>query len=340
MAYSKKGELQVDRWDDFRLFVAVANSASIKRAAGVLGTTQSAVSKRLDRLEKALGTRLFDRGATGTKLTYQGERILPRALAAQHELTLALSEAKGAGNRVEGDCSVLLGDGVANYWVSRFLPAYFDRYPNIELRMILDHDLSAPRNEVFDIRLHYFEPSNTEQIARPLATVHFIPFVSRSYAAKHGVPRSKEDLQSHRVLDLSQYLSTSGSWAAWFGKDTDKYTSLFTNQSAFLAHCVTNGVGIGLMPTYMVLVAPDLIPLDLGLKFTTKLFASYHRERSLKPQVKSTLSYLRNIVFDRRLMPWFRDEFLQPDAEWVEVFKSLTEPALDYNGSAVVEAHR
>src|ERR1700733_6375566 len=149
--YSRKGDPRLDRWDDFRLFVAVANSASIKRAATLLGTTQSAVSKRLDRLEKSLGTRLFDRGASGTKLTFQGERILPRALAAQQELALALSEARDAGNRVEGDCSVLLGDGIANYWLTRFLPAYFDRYPKIELRMILDHDLSAPRNEVFDI---------------------------------------------------------------------------------------------------------------------------------------------------------------------------------------------
>jgi DNA-binding transcriptional LysR family regulator len=206
--------------------------------------------------------------------------------------------------------------------------------------MILDHDLSAPRNEVFDIRLHYFEPSNSEQIARPIATVHFMPFASRSYVAKHGLPGSKEDLQSHRVLDLSQYLSTSGSWAAWFGKDNDKYTSLFTNQSAFLAHCVASGVGVGLMPTYMVLVAPDLIPLDLGLKFTTKLFASYHRERSLKPQVKSTLSFLRNVVFDRRSMPWFRDEFAVPGDEWLEIFGRLEEPAREYNGSSLEMARR
>jgi DNA-binding transcriptional LysR family regulator len=173
---------------------------------------------------------------------------------------------------------------------------------------------------VFDVRLHYFEPSGPEQIAKSLATVHFIPFASRRYAERYGLPGTKEELRNHRALDLSQYLTTSGSWSTWFGSDVEKVTSVFTNQSAFLARCVTNGVGIALMPTYMVLVEKDLIPLNLGLKFTTKLFASYRRECALKQPVKTTLSFLRNVVFDTKAMPWFAEEFALPAPEWNEIF--------------------
>ena len=323
MAYSKKDEPFGDRWDDFRFFIAVANSASIKRAAALLGTTQSAVSKRIDRLEQTLGTKLFDRGATGTRLTYQGERILPHALSAQRELSLAQTEAQGACVRIEGDCSILLSDGVANYWLSQFLPAFFDAYPNIELKMILDHDLSAPRNEIFDVRMHYFEPSNPEQISRPLASVHFMPFASRDYIERYGMPQSIADLQHHRVLDLSQYLTTSGSWSSWFGSDINKTTSLFTNQSSFLVRCVTNSVGIALMPTYITLVEPNLVPLKLGMKFRTTLFASYHRERALKQPVKTMLSFLRSYVFEPKVMPWFFEEFVTPADDWGGLLESL-----------------
>lgn len=331
LGYSKKDDPLTGQWDDFRFFVAVAKTSSIKRAALALGTTQPAVSKRLDRLEHTLGTRLFDRSASGSRLTYQGERILPRLLAAHREIVLARNEAQSAGCRIEGDCSLLMSDGIANYWVSRFLPSFFDAYPNIELRVVLGYDLTAPRDEIYDIRLHYFDPANPELIARPLATVHFLPFASRGYLERCGTPRTIADLEQHRILDSAQYLTSSSSWSAWFGDKIEKAVSLFTNQSAFLASCVLNGVGIALMPSYMVLASRDFVPLDIGLNFKTKLFASYRREGTLKQPVKVTLAFLRQLVFDPRTMPWFSENFEMPVAHWHD---GAHAPATTINGQA------
>jgi DNA-binding transcriptional LysR family regulator len=320
LGYSRKCEPPVD-WDDYRVFAAVAKAASLKRAALLLGTTQSSVGKRIDRLEESLGTRLFDRGPTGAKLTFQGERILPHVTTAQRELALAQGQALNASARIDGDCTLLTMDGIANYWIARFLPAFYDHFPHIELKLTLGHhELSAPRNDIYDIRLHYFEPANSEQIAKQVATVHFIPFASRSYIEKYGMPQTREDLANHRILDSSQYLTSSASWAAWFGADIEKEVSLFTNQSSFLARCVASGTGIALMPSYMALVDREFVALDLDIVFRTKLFVNYHRERVLKPQVKTTLWFLRNIVFDPASMPWFADEFLCPTPEWAEAF--------------------
>lgn len=304
------------RWDDFRYFLSVAKSSSIKRAAVELQTTQSAVSKRLDRLERTLGVRLVDRGHAGTKLTYQGELVLNHAMAAEAALTRAQKDAHAAESRIEGDCSILLGDGVANYWIAPFLDSFFSVYPDIELKMVLDHDLTAPRNEIFDIRLHYHAPSDTAQIAKPLCTVHFMPFASRGYLSRHGTPHCIGDLANHRLIDQAQYLISRGSWATWFENAQLKRTSLFTNQSTFLARAVQAGVGIALMPTYMTLIDPDFVPLDIEMRFSLRLFASYQRERALKQPVRMTLNYLRDRVFDTKNMPWFASEFAPPDPHW------------------------
>jgi DNA-binding transcriptional LysR family regulator len=72
------------------------------------------LSKRLSRLEKSLNARLIDRGPMGAVLTYQGERVYARVLAAQKELSRATFDAQVADGRVEGDCSLLMGDGIAN----------------------------------------------------------------------------------------------------------------------------------------------------------------------------------------------------------------------------------
>lgn len=304
------------RWDDMRAFLAVAKAPSIKQAAAQLGVTQSAVSKRVARLEHDLGVTLFERGPKGTKVTYQGERVLAHALAAESAIRHAEDSARQADDRIKGDCSIQLSDGVANYWVAQFLPSFFGRYPDIELKMMLDTSEKANQNELFDIRMHYIPPTDADHIAKLLATVHFMPFATRGYIEQFGMPQSVEDLSHHRLIDQAQYLISRGTWASWFENARVRYTALFTNQSTFLARAVQAGVGIALMPTYMVIDDESLIPIDIGLRLPLKLFASYRREQAVKQPVRTTLNYLRECIFDPKSMPWFDDNFILPTNEW------------------------
>ena len=330
LGYSKNDERPDARWDDFKAFEAIAKTSSIKRAASMLGTTQSALSKRLARLEQSLGVRLMDRGPKGAVLTYPGERVLARVISADRELSRASHDAVMADSRIEGDCSILIGDGVANYWLTHFMPMFFKQYPHIELKVFLDHDMGAAKNHIFDIRLHYYEPIDPAQVMRPLATVHFMPFASRSYLEEFGMPAKNGDMSGHRIVDQSQHLISGGSWPAWFGDDMARRTALFTNQSAFLVKCVREGVGIALMPTYIAIGDPTLLPLDLGVTLPSKLYASYHRERVGTQPVKTMLSFLRTVVFDPKSMPWFDDEFRFPHADWVDLLvaaKAILRPS-------------
>src|SRR5690348_646144 len=180
-----RGMMADGRWDDFRYFVAVAKTTSIKRAAAELRTTQSAVSKRLNKLERSLGVRLFERTPSGTTLTFQGQRILSHALSAEAALSRAEDSAKQIDGRVTGDCSIQLSDGIANYWIAQFLPSLFERHPEIELKMMLESDPAAAQKDLFDIRLHYRPPGDADQVVKPLCTVHFIPFASREYVENY-----------------------------------------------------------------------------------------------------------------------------------------------------------
>lgn len=324
MAYSKTDEPETYRWDDYAAFIAIAKSSSISKAAKLLRTTQSALSKRLARLERTLGVRLIDRGPLGASLTYQGERVFTRVMAADKELARATVDARVAESRVEGDCNILMSDGIANYWLAHFISRFYDHYPDIELKITLDHDVGASRKETFDLRLHYYEPIDTSQVMRPLATVHFIPMASRAYLEKFGTPQSLDDLGDHRFADQSQHLNGQGAWASWSGDDIlRRRTVLFTNQSAFLAKCVREGAGIGLMPTYMLLAYDNLVPLDLGISFDAKLFASYHRERCAAQPVKATLRFLRDVVFNAKDMPWFAPDLRKPSSDWRPVLHAL-----------------
>ncbi len=309
-------------WDDFRIFLGIVQAGSLNRAAELLGIVQPTVSRRLDRLEKALGVRLFERTTAGPRLTFEGRRVLNSVSMAQLSLAQAARNAQSAAPKIEGECKIVMGDGLAAYWMPFFLGSFFERYPNVELKNFVVQEALAGKNEIFDLQMHYYEPAETDPIAMRIATLHFIPFASPEYLAKHGTPRSMEDLRDHRLLDHSLYLIDKGSWSAWWSNRTAG-TSLLTNQSTPLAESVRRGAGIALLPTYVALTDDAFVPLDLGVRFQLPVFLSYQREALARWPVRATLDFLRSTVFDRRLMPWFAERYESPSLRWKELFAEI-----------------
>ncbi|MGD9945247.1 MAG: LysR family transcriptional regulator [Burkholderiaceae bacterium] len=80
------------RHDDLRLFLAIANARSMRRAAEQLGTTQSALTKAVRRLEAELHTRLFDRAPRGVELTEPGRAFHARMKQVDIGVSQALHE--------------------------------------------------------------------------------------------------------------------------------------------------------------------------------------------------------------------------------------------------------
>src|SRR5512142_2235823 len=78
-----------------RVFREIAQAGSFSAAALSLGYTQSAVSRQVAALEKAVGLRLFDRGRQGVTLTPGGARLLTSAIRALDEIDSALRELDG-----------------------------------------------------------------------------------------------------------------------------------------------------------------------------------------------------------------------------------------------------
>ena len=63
-------------WDDLRHFLAVARTGQLSAAARELRTSHVTVSRRIDRLERMLGQRLFERSPKGYALTTAGGRLV------------------------------------------------------------------------------------------------------------------------------------------------------------------------------------------------------------------------------------------------------------------------
>ncbi|MFE1546210.1 LysR family transcriptional regulator [Streptomyces sp. NPDC058718] len=88
-----------------RAFVHTAEELHFGKAAGTLGVSQQALSKRIARLESLLGNQLFERGGSGVRLTQAGERFLPpaRQTLAAADAAVAAVTAAGEGRPLRVD---------------------------------------------------------------------------------------------------------------------------------------------------------------------------------------------------------------------------------------------
>lgn len=124
--------------ENFRLkvFRAVAEQASFRKASETLHLSQPAVSQHIHALEEELGLRLFDRSGTRTALTPAGRLLLKYA----ERSARTLEEARSALSKLEGGVSGQLRLGasttVAQYILPRMLGAFLKDNPKVTLSMV------------------------------------------------------------------------------------------------------------------------------------------------------------------------------------------------------------
>jgi LysR family transcriptional regulator, nitrogen assimilation regulatory protein len=116
-------------------FGSVAEHGSFSRAAAVLGVEQSALSRRVSALERALGGRLFHRTGRGVALTELGERLAPRARALLADAA-AFEEAARGGERPTGQVGLGVVPVAARGLVAALSARLRRDFPGIRLRAL------------------------------------------------------------------------------------------------------------------------------------------------------------------------------------------------------------
>lgn len=126
---------------DLRAFVTVAQLASFRAAAQALHVSQPALSRRVDKLEQALGMRLFERSTRKVELNAMGRSFLPRAQHVLSELEGALLGMTELSERIRGLVTVACIPSAVDNFVARAASLFHARFPRIRLRVL---DQPAP----------------------------------------------------------------------------------------------------------------------------------------------------------------------------------------------------
>jgi DNA-binding transcriptional LysR family regulator len=298
-------------WDDFRIVIVVAEARSFNLAAKRLGTNQATISRRIDRVEAAIRLKLFTRSARGTELTPEGQRFFDEASSAKVAFSRALERARGREGS-DGEVKIAVTEALATYWLTRHLDWFQTHFPRILLRVNAFDRIIEDKTDLFDCQLQLFDPSGVVPVATRLATLHYIPYASQRYVEERGAPKNIDELAAHKLIDLTHYMLDKGNWVMMTGNESicDSF-SIVTTSSPALVETVRQGRGISLLPTYLGSIFPDLVPCDIGLRFSVAAWLVYRRERASAWPASAAIDFMRH-AFDKRTMPWFADDYVPP----------------------------
>jgi DNA-binding transcriptional LysR family regulator len=300
-------------WDDLRAFLVCVEHRSFRRAAEVLGLTNTTLMRRMDRLEHQLGTKLLVRHQAGLMLSEAGKNILDDVKEMERLSFNIIRTASQSATVPTGIVRVAVTEGTGTFWVLPRLIDFQNTYQSltVDLRCGME-EADVARLEA-DIAIQFERPRNSELICTRLGRMHIYPFASEAYARNYGLPRSPADWKFHRVVVQMAAQIDEGAYATVFGLESfEGVTGLRTNSSTATLYAVERSAGIGFLPSCALALGAPLVPVDVGVSHSMDFWLTYHHSLKNSPQHMIVVEWLRRI-FDPKTYPCFRDEFIHPN---------------------------
>jgi DNA-binding transcriptional LysR family regulator len=186
-----------------RVFVRVAERASLSAVARELRIGQSTVTRQLRELEAALGVRLLSRTTRRVSLTEEGARYYGRAVKILDLVELAADEARSsrdaAAGRVRVSCTAALGVRQ----IARLVFAFQDRHPAIAVDLgLTDERVDLVRGGI-DLAVRLGPRTDSTLRLRSLGASRRLLVAAPAYLAAHGRPQDPQDLTRHEGVRMS-----------------------------------------------------------------------------------------------------------------------------------------
>jgi len=250
-------------WDKLRIFHAVAEAGSFTHAGEMLNLSQSAVSRQIGALEDSLGVALFHRHARGLLLTEQGELLNTTTSEMFSKLAFTTAQIRDSKERPAGELRITTTPGIGSIWLTPRIKDFLERYPDIEVSLVVSDDELDISMRQADVAIRLKPPTQPDLVQRQLMEVHYRVYASPSYIKKHGMPRTPEELDDHRLViygaDAFPPVDNLN-WLMDLGvTDKVRHPVLKVNNIYGIYRAVRSGIGIGALPDYMSSHAEDLV---------------------------------------------------------------------------------
>ncbi|MFM0335967.1 LysR family transcriptional regulator [Paraburkholderia fungorum] len=291
----------MDRFEEMRVFVRIAERQSFTRASDDLQIPRATVTNLMKRMEQRLGARLLERTTRSVRLTHDGEAYYRRCV----RLIADMEEAEGSFSNLapKGLLRVNLQGTLARHFVVPALPAFLAQFPDIELTIGEDDRLVDLVREGVDCVLRAGNLQDSSMVGRRVAQLPQVTVASPAYLEAYGEPADPAALSAHRAVN---YLSSATGKAVPLEFTVDARERAVYLQSAvsvtgadLYTGSAVAGLGIVQVPRYRVAeeLAAGRLKIILAAYPPPSMPVSvlYPQNRQLSSRVRVFAQWLRDI---------------------------------------------
>jgi LysR family glycine cleavage system transcriptional activator len=224
-------------------FVAAARAGSLTAAAGELGLSVPALSRRIQALERDLGQPLLRRLPRGVALTPRGAAYLTDAGEAVDRLRVATDALREETRRPRVRVSLI--PSLATSWLMPRLRRFAAEHPSIEVELDPSQDYVDLDAGDFDFAIRLGERAPADLPSEPLLDVHVYPVCDPALAAS-GALRSPTDLAHQPLLGPGHRPEFWPEWARAHALDPAALGSIRLIDGLLLYEAAASGMGVAI----------------------------------------------------------------------------------------------
>ena len=281
------------------LLVEIIDAGNLSQAARKLKMTRANVSYHLNQLEKSVGVQLVRRTTRQVEPTEVGLRLYEHGRNIQNEMLAARETITTLGQGLQGRVGLSVPSGYGQMVMSDWLIEFKRLYPGIVLDVLFENRADNLRDEV-DIAIRVMPEPPPALVARELGLVRYLACASRGFVERHGLPQSMEQLRSTPLI-TSGVVGKQLRLRAYRGEERQEVMlepTLISEHFPFLRQGILAGLGLGLVPDYVVMDAiasgEVLTTLDdwrLSI-FGTRMYLLYMPNRYQTHAVRTCIDFL------------------------------------------------
>ncbi len=285
------------QFPDLQAFIAVQETGSVSKAAEFLHLTQPAITRRIQSLENALGTPLFDRVGKTLALSPAGTVFLDHArhlLTAREDARRAIAD---LGTTVAGPLRLVTSHHIGLHGLAPVLKDFVRTFPEVTLDIHFDDSEAAHelvRSATRELAVVTLDPQGTTDLAyEPIwpDPLEFVVASDHPWAANPRTELAQLALEPAILPDLSTY--TGRLVISLFERHgLSLHTSMSTNYLETIGMLVATGLGWSVLPR--TLLNPELARLATGVDVPTRMLGAVtNPARTISNAAQAFLTVLR-----------------------------------------------
>ncbi len=236
------------------LLVDILDAGNLSEAARRLNMSRANVSYRLKQFEQQLGAQLVRRTTRQLQPTEMGLRLYEHGRRIRQELAAAHETVNTLGQSLQGRVRLSLPSGYGQMVMSPWLLDFKRSYPGIVLDVAFENRVTDLLRDEVDIAVRVMSNPPDSLVARDMGPVHYVACAHRRHVDAHGLPRTLDELGRAPII-TSGVVGRQLVLAAYLEGERHEVAlqpTLTSENFLFLREAIVAGLGVGLVPDYVV----------------------------------------------------------------------------------------